>query len=260
MEHTLSEFYLRLGHARWREFGKGTTERIFEGRVAKTFLQECRLLNFSPYGKRILDVGCGAGELVYHLSDVGDVMGIEPDTSLATVANEWLQASSKRGRVLVAAGERIPFSDETFDIVICHHVIEHCRNPQELISEIVRVLKRPGMGYIKAPNYDIPYEPHYRLLGLPVLPRSISRLTLLLLRRNPDELDNINMRVKKRWVDQQLKRNGVTELRDLVEVKLEHPNLIRSDVRRLIAIILKTFGLTGFMIHLSPDFGVCFFK
>jgi uncharacterized protein YbaR (Trm112 family)/SAM-dependent methyltransferase len=44
---------------------------------------------------------------------------------------------------------KLPFKDNTFDYVICRHLIEHLDNPEILINELMRVGKR---GYIEAPN------------------------------------------------------------------------------------------------------------
>ncbi len=59
----------------------------------------------------------------------------------------------------------IPVEDERFDIVICTQVIEHVRNPLEVIKELYRVLKPGGRLYLTTPlfyaEHHAPYD-YYR--------------------------------------------------------------------------------------------------
>lgn len=51
----------------------------------------------------------------------------------------------------VGDGHRIPFSDNTFDSVICNAVLEHVHNPEQIVKEIFRVLKPGGRVYAEIP-------------------------------------------------------------------------------------------------------------
>jgi SAM-dependent methyltransferase len=51
--------------------------------------------------------------------------------------------------VVVADLEKLPFADQSFDYVICKHVIEHLRDPAKGLAELARVAKR---GYIESPS------------------------------------------------------------------------------------------------------------
>lgn len=48
--------------------------------------------------------------------------------------------------------DKFPFPDDYFDIVVASHVIEHLKNPLNLISESLRVCKPNGKVYIEAPS------------------------------------------------------------------------------------------------------------
>ncbi|MFX0203102.1 MAG: methyltransferase domain-containing protein [Candidatus Hodarchaeota archaeon] len=52
---------------------------------------------------------------------------------------------------VVGNGENLPFLDETFDFIINQAVLEHVRNPERVINEIFRVLKKSGYVYVEAP-------------------------------------------------------------------------------------------------------------
>jgi SAM-dependent methyltransferase len=67
----------------------------------------------------------------------------------------------------------LPFPDESFDIVISNHVIEHVgRIPEQKhhLLELKRVLRRDGTIYLAVPNRWMWVEPHYRLAFLSWLP------------------------------------------------------------------------------------------
>ncbi len=83
---------------------------------------------------RILDVGCGTGELsrVLAAESTGEVVGCDADPSLLAVANE---------HVPVVAGDalRLPFADDTFDLVVCQALLINLPDPAVALTEFARV-------------------------------------------------------------------------------------------------------------------------
>ncbi|WP_266181031.1 class I SAM-dependent methyltransferase [Dyella humicola] len=68
----------------------------------------------------------------------------------------------------------LPFADETFDVVISNHVIEHVGDESSQLlhlRELRRVLKPGGRGYLAVPNRWMVVEPHYRVPFLSWLPK-----------------------------------------------------------------------------------------
>ncbi len=71
-------------------------------------------------------------------------------------------------------GVALPFADASFDVVISNHVIEHVGDveaQESHLSEIRRVMKSDGVGYLAVPNRWMLIEPHYRLVFLSWWPR-----------------------------------------------------------------------------------------
>ncbi|MGH8728245.1 MAG: class I SAM-dependent methyltransferase, partial [Burkholderiales bacterium] len=52
---------------------------------------------------------------------------------------------------VAAVGERLPFSDESFDLVICTQVLNYASDPARVIAEIHRILKPGAYLYLSAP-------------------------------------------------------------------------------------------------------------
>jgi SAM-dependent methyltransferase len=107
--------------------------------------------------ERILDVGCGEGQIARALlrsGGVGTVVGIDP--SWAQLCN----GADAGGGVtyLQGEGERLPFPDDTFDGVVCCLAIEHASDGTALLGEVARVLAPDGrfLLLINHPMYQGP--------------------------------------------------------------------------------------------------------
>ena len=91
---------------------------------------------------RLLDVGCGAGNMIHHLSRYGKVKGLEIDPRPVKVAR------AERGYDvdLFDVTQPMPFNDNSFDAVTALDVIEHNEDDLAILTDSYRILK-PG-GYI----------------------------------------------------------------------------------------------------------------
>ncbi len=98
-------------------------------------------------GMRLLDVGCGPGSITRGLAEhlaPGEVIGL--DLSADTLADARRDAAA-RGIANLHYQEGsvydLPFPDASFDAVFAHQVLQHLREPDNAIREMLRVL-RPG--------------------------------------------------------------------------------------------------------------------
>jgi 2-polyprenyl-3-methyl-5-hydroxy-6-metoxy-1,4-benzoquinol methylase len=71
-------------------------------------------------GRDVLEIGCGDGRLARRLAKLGAaVAAIDPDVELVRSAMvKALESPNQRRRYAVGDGQQLPFSGETFDIVI----------------------------------------------------------------------------------------------------------------------------------------------
>ena len=104
---------------------------------------------------RLLENGCGVGMYVEHLSPLaGEVIGLEYDFERAR------EARGRSDEITNAAGERLPFSQACFDLILSHEVLEHVQDDLQAVQEMVRVLRPGGRMVIFAPNRGYPFETH----------------------------------------------------------------------------------------------------
>ena len=100
----------------------------------------------SPRG-RFLDVGCGAGQVVKLAQQLGwQAMGLEMDPLAVKMAR-------KNGlEILQGRTELLLDFEDTFDCIMCSHVLEHVHQPQELLVQLKNALKPGGMLLMILPN------------------------------------------------------------------------------------------------------------
>jgi ubiquinone biosynthesis O-methyltransferase len=95
-------------------------------------------------GRKVLDVGCGDGELAVELWRRGAaVVGIDASTAMIDAANGRAKKWSADIRFQVAVAEHLPFLVEQFDIVTAITILCFVGDAAPVFREIARVL-RPG--------------------------------------------------------------------------------------------------------------------
>ena len=131
--------------------------------LLKTSFNPCRfgyflkhytdILKQSPKEKTALDVGCGGGILAEEFAAAGfRVTGIDPsENSIRTALNH---AKQNRLNIHYETGtaEKLPYLDNSFDVVYCCDVLEHVRDLNKSVAEISRVLKRGGVFFFDTIN------------------------------------------------------------------------------------------------------------
>ena len=98
-----------------------------------------------PRGAGVLEIGCGTGPVSRVLAGwpgVERVVGIDPSPVLLDRART-LGASVPNLSFEEGDGRRLPFADESFDVVVCHTSLCHIPEPQSVLAEAWRV-GRPG--------------------------------------------------------------------------------------------------------------------
>lgn len=99
----------------------------------------------------ILEIGCGEGYGTSLLSEgVEKIIGMDIDKDI--IDNASGKYGSENCIFQQFNGVNIPYNDNTFDVVVSFHVIEHVQNDLSFISEIYRVLKKEGMLIVATPN------------------------------------------------------------------------------------------------------------
>lgn len=101
-------------------------------------------------GSHILGVGCGRGDVLEALADMGcTCVGLEPSRHMIEICRQ-----SARFEMVWGTADRLDFPDETFDVVFSQQVIEHL-HPEDVpdhFAESFRVLRSGGVLSVETPN------------------------------------------------------------------------------------------------------------
>lgn len=114
-------------------------------------------------GARVLDFGCGEAELVALLQAAGfDAYGVDIRFEGADYRfNDKVLPGSCQ---YYEEGEKLPFEDETFDVVLSDMVWEHVVPIESALSEVERITKPGGIMYHHFPTREVWREGH---IGIP---------------------------------------------------------------------------------------------
>uniref|UniRef100_UPI002F906C70 methyltransferase domain-containing protein n=1 Tax=Kitasatospora sp. NBC_01519 TaxID=2903576 RepID=UPI002F906C70 len=139
---------VKTGYAAYSSGGRG---RLRHDLTARRVLEE---LGNRP--ARVLDVGCGDGEMVLRLTAAGhQVVGVEksPDM-LAAAAQRVTAGSGISEQVTFMEGDiyTLPFEDRSFDAVVCHGVVMYLPDSVTPIAHLARLVGGGGILSILTKN------------------------------------------------------------------------------------------------------------
>jgi SAM-dependent methyltransferase len=119
-----------------------------------------------PDDARVLDYGCGSGEILAALRNRGvDAYGVE---IYHKGISEEMQANPllREGYISVIRFDQpLPYADDHFDVIISNQVLEHVEDIEFTAKELSRILKPGGTMYHHFPSREAWREPH---TGIPL--------------------------------------------------------------------------------------------
>jgi SAM-dependent methyltransferase len=99
-------------------------------------------------GARVLDVGCGVGQVVARLNEAGfEAYGVDVSEPNIQRARHFCE------RCQTYDGRRLPFPDQQFAAVGALNVLEHVDEPEAFLRELVRVTAIDGRIVLSSPNF-----------------------------------------------------------------------------------------------------------
>lgn len=110
---------------------------------------------YGKRGARLLEIGSGLGHLVGQLEDSFETYGMD--------VNYWAVEQSKsvvnKSALQTASAQELPYKDNSFNVVIIKHIVEHLPDPKKAVAEIGRVTETGGTLILATPNLDSLLKP-----------------------------------------------------------------------------------------------------
>jgi ubiquinone/menaquinone biosynthesis C-methylase UbiE len=132
----------------YQEYTQTAIENFAQRDAASRYL----LVNAVKNPKRVLDVGCGAGQelLPFLEKTAAFCVGIDVADELGKVTKDVFRGGNfeKRYGFVRSKGEKMPFADESFDVVLCRVALPYMNN-RRAFAEISRILKTGGVFLLK---------------------------------------------------------------------------------------------------------------
>ncbi|VVB75993.1 Ubiquinone biosynthesis O-methyltransferase [Candidatus Tiddalikarchaeum anstoanum] len=184
-ENEFFEDYYKKGKDAWEIFTNKIRAEKFYERVKKT---KSYLNSLDNKKLRILDVGCGEGFFSKELG-YDNIIGIDVSFQAA------IRAKNSIEKVFVGNAVKLPFKDESFDVVLCMETLYY-HDKNLMMHELHRVIKKNGHLILSLGNKD-----------------NIKKILYKLISKKTEE-DVIYSKNKKSWSE---KRYSSKELKKLIE-------------------------------------------
>ncbi len=198
LDKKIREYYTRL----YRDFCclKDYQERV-ENRIHEEITEYDRavelqnLLKTDFKGQKHLIIGSGTGGLAVVLKNKFhcELFGIEPDADALAITKLKCQLNNiDENHFTKGTAESMNFEENQFDFIHCFTVLEHVKSTKKTLANMIRALKPGGTIYINTPNYNFPYEGHYKIPFPTFLPKFCGYLYLKIIGRKTDLYRTIN--------------------------------------------------------------------
>ena len=106
---------------------------------------------------RVLDVGCGAGNVILRVPGTDQIIGMDFSIPMLHQARASAHQANRKLGLMASNATSLPFSDASTGAVIALGVLEYVPNPSAALSEIHRVLEPGGTLVLSSPNARSPF-------------------------------------------------------------------------------------------------------
>jgi ubiquinone/menaquinone biosynthesis C-methylase UbiE len=135
----------------WEEVFKGNDVVFSENPQTQNQLFDLTKINFleeilGTGKKKMLEVGAGSAYVSLYFAKRGfDCTCLDINAPILKIAEKNFEKENAKGKFVVGTAEKLPFKDNSFDIVSSFGLMEHFADPLPAFREMIRVLKPGGL-------------------------------------------------------------------------------------------------------------------
>lgn len=102
----------------------------------------------------VVDIGSGIGNNIKTISELTrHITAVDISPTALDILRKRYSGLVSNLSIIKADAVALPFPAETFDVVVLTEILEHCENPERVLSECIRILKLGGYAIVSTPNY-----------------------------------------------------------------------------------------------------------
>lgn len=122
--------------------------------------------SFKPINKglRVMEIGCGDGGNLLPFAQAGcNTLGIDIAEGRINDARIFFQKNNAKGEFIANDIFKLTAPCNSFDLIICHDVIEHIDNKQRLLAILSQLLTEDGIAFLSFPAWQMPFGGHQQI-------------------------------------------------------------------------------------------------
>lgn len=115
-------------------------------------------------GMSVLEVGCGDGGNLLPFAELGcDTIGVDISAGRIKDAIAFFEENHAKGKFIASDIFELKDLENSFDLIICHDVIEHITHKATFISNLHKYIKPGGVIFISFPAWQMPFGGHQQI-------------------------------------------------------------------------------------------------
>ena len=173
---------------------------------------------------RILDYGCGGGQLLTYLRILGysNLTGVDvgDEKKINQLNTMYGKIGYGTDTFFIYDGVSLPFDDNSFDVIISQQVLEHVHNVEKYFSESKRVLSSKGKILFEFPHRLVPFDTHTRMWFVHYFPSMIRNIFYDKFRENKSQYYGNLLNLQPIWYYKRLLNTMFSSVVDLSEDRI----------------------------------------
>ncbi len=115
-------------------------------------------------GMSVLEIGCGEGGNLLPFAESGcNVTGVDIAAHRIEEARTFFEAKQAEGKFIAENIFNLKELENSFDIILCHDVIEHIDSKKVFLANLRRYMKPQGVVFMAFPAWQMPFGGHQQI-------------------------------------------------------------------------------------------------
>lgn len=167
----------------------------------KYFIPYIEKFKLLTRGMRVLEIGCGDGGNLLPFAQRGiDATGVDISVNRIADARRFFEEAGAKATFIASDIFKIKDLEHSFDVIVCHDVLEHIGDKRGFIEGLKRYVKSDGVVFMSFPAWQMPFGGHQQICRsrivshfpfLHLLPATVYKAVLRLMGEQQAKIDEM---------------------------------------------------------------------